>query len=159
MGKQIISTSPDTRLADWLLGFNPAQTDELLQLMLGGYFSNGKLWTLHSRLRYFDPDERRSGPPKDVAALVDKLTADSVSVTLVNTSQAHARTVMVQAGGYGEHQFNTVTVGGKTTPIDHAYVTVRLEPGAGDRLEFKMDRYANQPTLAQPWDRGWMVKN
>ncbi|MCY4586201.1 MAG: hypothetical protein OXB98_09220 [Bryobacterales bacterium] len=152
-------TSPDTRLADWLLGFTPAQTDVLTQLMLGGYFSNGKLWTLHSRLRYFDPVERRSGPPKDVAALVDKLTADSVSVTLVNTSQAHTRTVMVQAGGYGEHQFDSVTVGGETTPIDHAYVTVRLEPGAGDRLEFKMQRYVNQPTLAQPWDRGWMVKN
>jgi hypothetical protein len=152
-------TSPDTRLADWLLGFSPAQTDELTELMLGGYFSNGKLWTLHSRLRYFDPDERRSGPPKDVAALVDNMTADSVAVTLVNTSQAHARTVTVQAGGYGEHQFNSVTVNGKMTPIDHPYVTVRLEPGAGDRLEFKMQRYANQPTLAQPWDRGWMVKN
>jgi len=152
-------TSPDTRLADWLLGFSPAQTDELTELMLGGYFSNGKLWTLHSRLRYFDPDERRSGPPKDVAALVDNMTADSVAVTLVNTSQAHARTVTVQAGGYGEHQFNSVTVNSKMTPIDHPYVTVRLEPGAGDRLEFKMQRYANQPTLAQPWDRGWMVKN
>ncbi|MDA1315745.1 MAG: hypothetical protein O2968_20675 [Acidobacteria bacterium] len=152
-------TAPDTRLADWLLGFSPAQTDELTELMLGGYFSNNKFWTLHSRLRYFDPDERRSGPPKDVAALVDKMTADSVAVTLVNTSQAHARTVTVQAGGYGEHQFNSVTVNGKTTPIDHPYVTVRLEPGTGDRLEFKMQRYANQPTLAQPWDRGWMVKN
>jgi len=46
----------------------------------------------------------------------------------------------------------------KAFPIDQAYVTVRLEPGSGSQLEFKMTRYAHQPTLAQPWDLGWMVK-
>ena len=152
-------TSPDTRLADWLLSFNPAQTQALTNLMLGGYFAGGKIWTLHSRLRYFDPERRRSGPPEDVAALVEKMTADSVTVTLVNVNQTKPRTVIVQAGGYGEHHFESVTVGGKTTPIDSAVVEVRLEPGSGRRLEFKMRRYANHPTLAQPWDRGWMVKH
>jgi len=49
-------------------------------------------------------------------------------------------------------------VNGKTVPIDQAYVTVRLEPGSGSQLEFKMTRYAHQPTLVQPWDRAWMVK-
>jgi hypothetical protein len=42
--------------------------------------------------------------------------------------------------------------------IDHPYVTVRLEPGCGGRMVLEMKRYANQPSLAQPWDRGWMVK-
>ena len=56
------------------------------------------------------------------------------------------------------HHFNSAVVNGKTVPIDQAYVTVRLEPGSGSQLEFKMTRYAHQPTLAQPWDRGWMVK-
>ena len=37
-------------------------------------------------------------------------------------------------------------------------VTVRLEPGSGARLEFQMARYANRPTLAQPWNRGWLWK-
>jgi hypothetical protein len=37
-------------------------------------------------------------------------------------------------------------------------VNVRLEPGCGARVEFRMKRYTNQPTLAQPWDRGWMAK-
>jgi hypothetical protein len=37
-------------------------------------------------------------------------------------------------------------------------VNVRLEAGSGARIEFRMRRYANQPTLAQPWDRGWMWK-
>ncbi len=152
-------TSPDTRLADWLLGFSPAQTNALTNLTLGGYFANGRIWTLHSRLRYFDPDTRRSGLPDGVAALVEKLTGDSVTVTLVNTNQVEPRTVAVQAGGYAEHRFISVTQGGETTAIDHPYVTVRMEPGAGNRLTFKMKRYANRPTLAQPWQRGWMVKH
>ena len=152
-------TSPDTRLADWLLAFNPAQTQTLTNLMLGGYFANGKIWTLHSRLRYFDPEQRRSGPPEDVGALVEKLSDDSVTVTLVNTNQTKAKSVIVQAGGYGEHHFESVMIDGKTTPIDNAVVRVRLEPGSGQRLDFTMQRYAHDPTLAQPWDRGWMVKH
>jgi hypothetical protein len=150
-------TSADTRLADYLLNFSPAATDELTKLMLGGYFV-GRIWTLHSRVRYFDPDKRRSGVPENVGALVEKLTADSVTVTLVNTNQVVPRNVMVQAGGYAEHQFASATVNGKTVPLDNAYVTVRLAPGSGARVEFQMKRYANRPTLAQPWDRGWMVK-
>ena len=66
--------------------------------------------------------------------------------------------MIVQAGGYGEHQFIEATVNGKTTPINDAVFQVRLAPGAGARIELKQTRYANQPTLAQPWDRGWMVK-
>ena len=48
-----------------------------------------------------------------------------------------------------------VTVAGKTTAFSGPVVTVRLDPGAGSRIEFKMTRYANRPTLAFPWDRGW----
>ena len=138
---------------------NPAQTDTLTNLMLGGYFSGGKLWMLHSRFRYFDPERGRSGPPESLGALVDKLTADSMGVTLVNTDPVQPITVVVQAGGYAEHHFLSASVNGKEVAIDQAYVTVRLEPGSGSRLEFKMKRYANQPTLAQPWDRGWMLRN
>ena len=150
-------TTPDTRLPDYLLGFSPAQTDTLTNLMLGGYFA-GKLWTLHSRVRYFDPANRRAGPPEDVASLVEKMTGDSLTLTLVNVSQTEARPVIVQAGGYGEHQFLSATINGKTTEIDSPILNVRLEPGSGAQMVFKMKRYANQPTLAHPWDRGWMVK-
>jgi hypothetical protein len=66
-----------------------------------------------------------------------------------------ARTVIVQAGGYGEHHFDSVTAGGKTTPVGGPLVTVRLAPGAGAQLVFRMARYKNPPTLAQPWDRDW----
>jgi hypothetical protein len=32
-------------------------------------------------------------------------------------------------------------------------MTVQLAAGSGTRLQFKMQRYANQPTWAFPWDR------
>ncbi len=151
------ATTPETRLADYLMGFNPAATDALVKLTLGGYLT-GNIWTLHSRVRYFDPQRRRSGLPEDVAALVEKLTADSVTLTLVNTNPAEARTVTVQAGAYGEHQFLSVAVNGKKQAVNHQFITVQLEPGSGARLVFQMKRYAHQPTLAQPWNRGQMEK-
>ena len=36
---------------------------------------------------------------------------------------------------------------------------VQLDPGSGARLVIDMQRYANQPTLAHPWDRARMVPN
>ncbi|MCZ2077380.1 MAG: hypothetical protein LC130_20565 [Bryobacterales bacterium] len=152
-------TTPDTRLADYLLGFNPAVTNALTNLTLGGYFANGKIWTLHSRFRYFDPARRRSGLPEDVSALVEKLGPDSATVVLVNTNPVDVRTVVVQAGGYGEHKFEAVTVDGKSETIGGPLLTVRLEPGSGARLQFKMSRYAYRPTLAQPWNRGFVTAN
>jgi len=32
-------------------------------------------------------------------------------------------------------------------------LNVRLAPGAGDRVELRVKRYANEPTLRQPWGR------
>lgn len=148
-------TSADSRLADYLLDFNPITTNGLVNLTLGGYFSRGRIWVLHSRFRYFDPVKRRAGLPDDVGALVDTLSATAASVTLVNINPIEAREVAVQGGGYGEHRLESVTVNGKTTAFQGPGVTVRLEPGAGARLEFKMTRYANRPTFAFPWDRGW----
>ena len=145
-------TSADTRLADYLMGFNPAATDALSKLTLGSYLS-GNIWTLHARVRYFDPARRRSGLPEDVAALVEGFTADSVAVRLVNVSSVEAREVAVQAGAYGEHQIVSATVGGKTVNVNGPVLNVRLAPGAGDRVELRVKRYANEPTLRQPWGR------
>jgi hypothetical protein len=149
-------TSADSRLADYLLDLNPATTNGLTNLTMGGYFSKGRIWVLHSRFRYFDPVRRRAGLPQDVAALVEKLASDSAALTLVNTSQTEARDVVVQAGGYGEHRFDTVSVGGGTaSKVGGPVLTVHLEPGAGAKLNFRMTRYASRPTFAFPWDRGW----
>ena len=146
-------TSADTRLADFLLSFNPARTDALYNLTTGGYFARGKIWGLHARVRHFDPARRRAGLPEDVAAVVEKMTADATTLTLVNVNPVESRTVIVQAGGYGEHQFDAATIGGRTTAINGPLLTVRLEPGAGTKIDFRMTRYKNPPTLAFPWDR------
>ena len=150
------STSAETRLADYLLQFTPGAHDALTNLTIGGYFARGRIWVLHSRLRYFDPVRRRSGLPADVGALVTALGDDAVEVTLVNTNVVEAREVQVQAGGYGEHQFTGVVVEGERRTFDAPYVTVRIAPGSGASLQLSMRRYVNQPTLAQPWSRGWI---
>lgn len=147
-------TTADTRLADYLMGFNPVAIHALTNLTTGAYLA-GNIWSFHSRFRYFDPERRRAGLPDAVAALVEKLDADSATLVLVNVDPVEARTVTVQAGGYGEHRFESVEMEGKTKPIGGPLLHVRLEPGAGARLRFRMARYVNPPTLAQPWDRGW----
>jgi len=152
-------TTADSRLADYLLDLNPATTNSLTHLTLGGYFARGRVWVLHSRFRYFDPLKRRAGLPEDVGALVEKLGPDSATLTLVNVNPIESREVAVQAGGYGEHRFDSAALGGKTVAVGGPVVTVRLDPGAGSRVEFKMTRYANRPTFAHPWDRGWYAKS
>ena len=84
---------------------------------------------------------------------MDSLTADLVSVTLVNTSQIDARRVVVQAGAYAEHQFGAVQVNGQTVQVDDSHFTVDLPPGCGARLTIETERYANTPTFAFPWER------
>ena len=146
-------TTPDTRLADYLLGIMPATTDTLSQLTVGGYFAKGRIWVLHSRLFYFDPVRRRAGLPSDVAALVHELADDMVSVTLVNLNQLEAREVLVQAGGYAEHRFTGLEAAGESRELDARVVSVHLAPGAGQRLTLSMERYANRPELSYPWAR------
>ncbi|MEZ4729829.1 MAG: hypothetical protein R3E79_22075 [Caldilineaceae bacterium] len=145
------TTTPDARLSDDPNHINPATTEALTQLMLGGIPTGRTGASLHARLRYFDPTQRRPGIPEDVAALVEKMTADETVVTFVNVNQIESRTVVVQGGAYGEHQIEAVTAYGKTVPVDGASFSVHLEPGSGARLTLKMKRYANQPTFAFPW--------
>lgn len=152
-GMRADPTTPDTRLADDPMQFNPAAVGTLVNLMLGGLQPGRVGGPLHSRLRYFDPVGRRAGIPPDVAALVDKLSADSVSVTLVNLSQTEPREVVVQAGAYGEHEFTQVEFAGQKLPAESPLLTVRLAPGAGGRLTLGTRRYANPPTLMHPWAR------
>jgi hypothetical protein len=158
VGMRADTTTPDTRLADDPLRFGKADVASLIELALGGIHLDRNAAVLHCRLRYFDPLRRRAGLPEDVGARVEKLTADSAVVTLVNVSQLGARTVVVQAGGYGEHEFLTVQNGGRKVTVNGVAFAVRLAPGAGARLILQMRRYVNRPTLAFPWDRGWAVE-
>ena len=148
------TTTPDTRLADDPLHLNPATVQILNQLMLGGIPPGRRGTVLHCRVRYFDPLTRRAGVPDDVGALVESLTADSTVVSLVNVSQVEPRSVVIQAGGYGEHQFTSLCLNhGEPAPLDATHLTIRLDPGCGAKLKLGTRRYVNQPTLAMPWDR------
>ena len=108
---------------------------------------------MSARLRYFDPVRRRAGVPEDLGALVSELKDDRTVVTLVNVSTTTSRTVVVQGGGYGEHQILSAAVNGRTTPINARDFTVQLAPGTGATLTLTMKRYANPPTAKFPWDR------
>ena len=157
IGKQVKeiradTTTPDTRLADDPMAFNPASVESLIQLALGGLHPGRSGSALFCRLRYFDPAGRRAGFPNDVAALIDEMTADQVSVTLVNVNQIEARRVIVQAGGYAEHRFTSAKLGDKTLPLDASHLTVELAPGSGARLTLTMKRYVNRPTMAFSWN-------
>jgi hypothetical protein len=147
------TTPPERRLADNMLEYNPATTEALVQLMWGALMPGRSGGLLNARLRYFDPERNRSGVPEDVAALVSELSDTAVTVTLVNLNASQARTLIVQGGGYGEHQLVSVTRAGQTTRIDAPVVTLTLEPGCGDKLVFAMKRYANAPTARHPWHR------
>jgi hypothetical protein len=147
------TTPRERRLADNMLDYNPAATESLVQMMWGALLPGREGGLVNARLRYFDPDRKRAGVPPDVAALVSELSDTRATVTLVNLNPSRARTVIVQGGAYGEHQLVSVTSGGTATSIDSPLLTVRLDPGCGQRLVLTMKRYANTPTVMHPWHR------
>jgi hypothetical protein len=150
-GMKADASTPDTRLADDSMRFNPATVANLIRLTMGGIHQGNRTLVLHARLRYFDPEARRPGLPADVAALVEKLTADETVLTLVNVSPLHARRLIVQAGAYGEHQFSTAIVGSDTITVNGPRLEVVLDPGSGAQIKLGTKRYARQPNLAWPW--------
>jgi hypothetical protein len=137
-----------------MLDYNPAATESLVQLMWGALLPGREGGLLNARLRYFDPGRRRAGVPEDVAALVSEISETRTVVALVNLNPSQSRTVIVQGGGYGEHQLISVTAGGTRTPINLPVLTVQLAPGCGQTLVLEMKRYANAPTALHPWQRG-----
>ncbi len=134
-------------------GMNPVATEALINLTLGANDPNGSghgQLPLHAQVRHFDPDRRRAGLPEDVAALVERIRPESVTLTLVNVNPLAHRTVTVQMGAYGEHRATSVAVGDRTVPVNAPHFTVRLAPGAGETLTINVERYVNQPRLGMP---------
>lgn len=145
------TTTPDTRLADDSMHYNPCSINSLVELTMGGLPPGRTGLVLHCRLRYFDVDRRRAGLPDDVAALVQKMTADEAVVTLVNVNQIQPRTLIVQAGAYGEHRIETAKLDESTLTVNGNRFTVTLNPGCGGTLTLKMTRYANPPRAQGPF--------
>jgi hypothetical protein len=144
-------STPDTRSSDHAQRYNPVSAAALVNLTVGGNEPGSSGNILHSRLRYFDAEQRRAGLPRDVAALVEKIGPAEVVVTLVNTNPVHPRKLIVQMGAYGEHHCAAVEIAGKPVKVDARQFTAELAPGSGATLTIRQKRYAHQPALSLPW--------
>ena len=115
-------------------GPSPVAFESLANLTLGAANLYGSGDVLRSQVRFFDPARRRAGLAQDVAALVEKIERDSVTLTLVNVSPTASRRLIVQMGAYGEHQASSVRVGDRNIKVDESHFDVQLAPGAGETL-------------------------
>lgn len=113
-------------------------------------------WLQYAAVRYFDADLQRPGLPLGVAALVDHISANSLSLSLVNTGDA-LRTVVIQAGSFREHRFDRATLVGETgeklatVDVGSEWVEILLDPQAVARLRFDVSRFTNDPSYETPW--------
>ncbi|MEZ4711473.1 MAG: hypothetical protein R3A44_30045 [Caldilineaceae bacterium] len=151
---------------------NPILCEALIQLTLGApqIIYNGGL--LHCRVRYYDADRQRPGLPPDVAALVETISADRTVLTLVNLNPLVQRHVIIQAGGFGEHRFDTVRYDVRTSPypgshkmyagpplatqtteeaVHDKYLAVILPPATQITLDLATARYVNSPSYQTPF--------
>ncbi len=135
----------------------PMILEGLLQTTLGApiHIYHGGL--LYARVRYYDAQGERPGLPEGVAALVEELAADYVKLQLVNVNPLHGREVIIQAGTFGEHQFEAVEMLDEegrvlqVSPVTGKWISVKLAPGACARLKLTMKRYVNRPSYETPW--------
>ncbi|MBT4504676.1 MAG: hypothetical protein HOC74_43530 [Gemmatimonadetes bacterium] len=152
---------------------NPVVTKGLTQVTMGAPQTvyNGGL--LRATVRHFDADKQRPGLPPDVAVLVDQLGETSVGMQFVNLSTNQTRTLMCQAGAFGEHEFgevrydtgdlgplrdnpslwlreNTPSPEQTSTRIDAPHFRVRLAPGMGMTLRAELRRFSQTPTYQNP---------
>ena len=148
-------TTPDTRLVDDPMAMNPIQAGtmtSLYRLMVGGIYVDRRAVVAHTRLRYFDAEQRRPGVPEDVAALVERMSDDRLTLSLVNVSPVESRTLVIQGGSFGEHQIVAVTQEGVRTQVADSSFQVVLAPGSGTTLEIEQRRYVNKPSYEFPWN-------
>ncbi|MFF0344509.1 hypothetical protein [Kribbella sp. NPDC004875] len=131
---------------------NPVVTEALLQLTTGSpqVLYNGGLTQLH--VRYFDASAQRPGLPDDVAALVSDIRPEHTVVELVNLGAA-PRSLLVQAGSFGEHVVRTVAVDDAApAPVDGQYVRVELPASSEVRLTLAMTLHGRKPVNRSPWE-------
>ena len=131
---------------------NPVTCEGLVELTCGGPLPHYNGGLLVTRVRHYDAQNNRPGLPEDVAALVSKLTANTVELELINLSSSEARDVIVQAGSMGEHNFTTASANGNNNvEVNGTYLQVHLPPNTHIELEVGMERFVNAPSYKQPW--------
>ena len=163
----------ETRAREAFWPPNPIVSKGLIQVTMGTPQNIYRGGLLRAQARYFDIERGRPGLPRNVAGLVDKLGADEMGIHLVNLSNTETRSLVLQAGAFGEHQFTEVRydeVGtdglsrnpaswvradwprvGKSTRVDRKHFIVELPPSTRIRLSVGLRRFVNQPTYAFPW--------
>jgi len=134
---------------------NPVTCEGLVELTCGGPLPHYNGGLLVTRVRHYDPQNKRPGLPDDVAALVSKLTNDNTELELVNLNTTEARDVIIQAGSLGEHNFTTAHTadgnGENTVDVNGTYLQVHLPPKTYIALEVRMERFVNVPSYQNPW--------
>jgi hypothetical protein len=134
---------------------NPVIPEGLIQMAMGSPAAVYHGGLLHARVRYFDPQRDRPGLPEHVAALVEAIEPESMTLKLVNTDPLEKHAVLIQAGTFGEHKFTTLTLNANReakSPIkvNDKYLHVLLGPSAQADLQIGMRRFAYTPSYRTP---------
>ena len=142
----------------YMIGRSTITTEALIHLTMGGPMPiyNGGL--LKVSIRHFDADRKRPGLPPDVSALVRGISEQGIELTLANLHPIESRTVIVQAGAFGEHRFSTASYtddhgNTTTTELNDEHVEFELGPGTVFEVTLGMERFCRQPSYQLPWDR------
>jgi hypothetical protein len=134
---------------------NPVTCEGLVQLTMGAPLPHYNGGLLVTRLRYFDVQNKRSGLPPDVSALVTGMTHDQTSLEIVNLSKTEARELIIQAGSMGEHNFietvYQIDSEAQKIKMNDKYLHVNLQPFTNIKIDLKMQRFVNIPSYKQPF--------
>ncbi len=135
--------------------FNPVYFEGLGQMVFGGpmHISHGGLQ--HGKVRFFDGQKQRPGLPSGVAVIVDAISDSTISMQVANID-SDERQLVIQAGTFGEHRFESVVITGadgavQELNIGEKWFVLDLVGGAVASLKFKISRYVNDPSYETPW--------
>ena len=130
---------------------NPVVPEGMVQMAMGTPAAIYHGGLLHASVRYFNPASRRPGLPEGVAALVYEIGDDGIALELVNTNPLESRSVIIQAGAFGEHLFtHVVPEGGPTTAVDDRSFQVDMGPGSTLKMNIGIKRFAGKPSYSFP---------
>jgi hypothetical protein len=154
-GKRFSESTVHSYFQTFLLYRSTVTTEALVHLTMGGLppVYNGGL--LKVSVRYYDAVHQRPGLPEDTAALVSSVRADGITLTLCNVHPVQSRSVIVQAGAFGEHSFTSATCSDAGTEsslaIDGRWFEVEIGPGSMIELQIGLNRYVHQPSFVSPF--------
>lgn len=134
---------------DYLRDRNPVFHRGLLQLTMGApqpvYYGG----LVMAQIRHFDADRGRPGLSPGVGALVENVTSTGIEMTLVNGG-GKLRELVVQAGAYGEHEFERIEYGDRVAVPESNAIRVSLPSGTRLAIDAELDRFVNDPSYNVP---------